>query len=61
VKHYNTEVNMGHFKVPLKLNKVPLKTYRGTLKCASFTHASNSFWGIFIKMPLFKSKLGHFD
>jgi hypothetical protein len=59
--HYNTEVNMGHFKVPLMLNKVPLKINRGTLKCASFTYASKSFWGIFTKVLLIELKLGHFN
>jgi hypothetical protein len=41
--HYNTLVDMGHFKVPLMLNNVPLNIFRVTLKCASFTHAPKSF------------------
>jgi hypothetical protein len=50
--HYNTVVDTGHFKVPLMflmLNKVPLNIFWGTLKCASFTHASKCFWGIWLK------------
>jgi hypothetical protein len=52
--HYNTVVDMEHFKVPLMLNNVPLNTFRGTLKCASFTHATKSFWGTLVEVPLIK-------
>jgi hypothetical protein len=54
VRHYNTVVDMGHFKVPLMLNNVPLNIFRGTLKCASFTHASKSFWDTLVEVPLIK-------
>jgi hypothetical protein len=53
-RHYNTVVDMGHFKVPLMLNNVPLNTFRSTLKCASFTHAPKIFWGTLVEVPLIK-------
>jgi hypothetical protein len=41
--HYNTVVDMGHFKVPLMSNKVILIIYLCTLKYDSFTHVHESF------------------
>jgi hypothetical protein len=41
--HYNMVVDMGHFKVPLMLNKVILIIYWCTLKYDSFTHAHEIF------------------
>jgi hypothetical protein len=45
--HYNMVVDMGHFEVPLNI-------FRGTLKCASFTHVPKCFWGILIDVSLIK-------
>jgi hypothetical protein len=53
-RHYNMVVDMGHFEVPLIVNDVPLNIFRGTLKCASFTHASKCFWDTLINVPLIK-------
>ena len=42
-QHYNTVEILGHSKVSLNLNFVPLNTSRGTLKCATFTRVPKSY------------------
>jgi hypothetical protein len=49
--HYYTVWILGHFKVPLYVNEVPLITFRGSLKSAQDTCVPKCIRGSLIEVP----------